>query len=480
MKKLFFALALVQLVPVWAPVYFPTQDGAAHVYNAAVIRELALGHHNRLTQTYELDLRPHPNVVSHIVLALLLGVFPPAAAEKILVSAIVVLFLGAVWLFAGALDPGARVYAYLALPLAHHQLLQYGFYNFCIATALSLMVIAFWWKRRYVAVAILLVVCYFSHPLPTAFAVMAIGIEWLLTLRTEPFRQHARRLLALVPVLPLLDWYAMQNIGKSGRPGWTALERLRFLAQTEICVTFDYRQRYAGTAIFAATAALMIVTAMIERRRRGAAAFLVILAVLFVIYMIAPADAAGGAFVLQRLALLAAVAPLPWLTPRLPRPWQIALAAAMATISIAQAAFLTVCDRRVSRQAVALVRAARRTPPDHTMLPLIGNRHLRGVAIQLLAHTSCYAATGGRLVDLDNYEPTTSYFPLRFRRGVAWRPPWDIEEDPNDVDLEAWTPIAEYVFTWRLRPDAPVYEALAPRYALVWSDANARIYRRRD
>src|SRR6185436_16447512 len=88
--------------------------------------------------------------------------------------------------------------------------------------------------------------------------------------------------------------------------------------------------------------------------------------------------------------------------------------------------------------------------------------------------------TAGAHVVLRRYGRTTSYFPLRFRRGVAWRPPWDIEEDPNDVDLEPWTPIAEYVFTWRLRPDAPVYAALAPRYALVWSDANARIYRRRE
>ena len=39
MKTLFFALALAQIVPVWAPVYFPSEDGPEHLYNAWVMRE---------------------------------------------------------------------------------------------------------------------------------------------------------------------------------------------------------------------------------------------------------------------------------------------------------------------------------------------------------------------------------------------------------------------------------------------------------
>lgn len=478
MKKLFVLLAFVQLVPVWAPLYFPTQDGATHVYNAWAMRELALGHDNLVTRTYEFDRQPHPNFVSHIVLAVLLGVFKPAVAEKLLVSAIVLLFLGAVWFFAGILDAGARVYAFLALPLAHHQLLQFGFYNFCIATALALIVIALWWKRRHVAVAVLLLVCYFSHPLPTAIAVMAIGIEWLLTLRQEPFRRHAARLLAIVPVLPLLEWYAQQGIGRAGTEVWTAWDRVKFVAATEDIVTFDGAQRILGIAIFVTLVALMIATAFLERHRRGATPLLAILAATIVLYIVEPPEAAGGAFVLQRIALFLVLLPLPWLTPRLPRAVRIALVAALSIASVAHAAFLAQRDRDMSRETTALVRAAEHIPPEHTFMALVGNRRPPGAFMALFAHTSSYAALDRRLVDLDNYEPTTGYFPLKFRTGVRWRHPQDIEQHPANLNVDPWVPRAEYVFTWRLSDDAPVFRSLDTCYALVWRSAEARVYQR--
>ena len=86
--KLFLVLALLQLVPVWAPVYFPTSDGPSHLYNAFVMRELLLHHGGPIAETYAIDWHPYPNVLCHIVLAMLLGIFSGAVAEKILVSAI--------------------------------------------------------------------------------------------------------------------------------------------------------------------------------------------------------------------------------------------------------------------------------------------------------------------------------------------------------------------------------------------------------
>src|SRR5205085_4876619 len=210
--RLFLVVALMQIVPVWSAPYFPTADGPAHLYNAWVMRELVLGHDNAVTRTYAIDAKPYPNLLDHLALAVLLGEFPPPVAEKVFVSGIVLLFLGGLWLFAGAVDPRASLFAFLGVPLAHHLLLQSGFYNFSLGAGLYFITVAVWWRRRkrddgqtIVIVAILLLLCYFAHPMPALLAIGTIGLLWLAALRGR----HARHLLAFVPVLPLLAWFLL-------------------------------------------------------------------------------------------------------------------------------------------------------------------------------------------------------------------------------------------------------------------------------
>jgi hypothetical protein len=126
----------------------PDRGRPAHLYNAWVLRELALGHDNAVTRTFAIDAKPYPNLLDHIALALLLGEFPPRVAEKVFVSGILLLFLGGLWLFAGAVDARASLFAFLGVPLAHHLLLQSGFYNFSLGAGLYFITVAVWWRRR--------------------------------------------------------------------------------------------------------------------------------------------------------------------------------------------------------------------------------------------------------------------------------------------------------------------------------------------
>ena len=38
-KHLFVVLLVLHLIPIWIFAYFPSQDGASHVYNALVLKE---------------------------------------------------------------------------------------------------------------------------------------------------------------------------------------------------------------------------------------------------------------------------------------------------------------------------------------------------------------------------------------------------------------------------------------------------------
>ena len=135
---LFLALALLYLIPIWSVDHLPTSDGPSHLYNAWILHELIAGDTGTISRHYAIDWRPHPNWIGQAALALLMSIVPPVIAEKILFSAIVLLFLWTIWMLAGR-------YAFIAFPFAYHHFLQRGRYDISIAIAIFLLIVAVWW-----------------------------------------------------------------------------------------------------------------------------------------------------------------------------------------------------------------------------------------------------------------------------------------------------------------------------------------------
>src|SRR5437016_554073 len=91
-RPLFWALAILQLLPIWCVRYLPMVDGPSHVYNSWIFRELLLHRGGLIAQYFEIDWHPHPNWIGTAVMAVLMTIVPPIVAEKLFVSAIVLLF----------------------------------------------------------------------------------------------------------------------------------------------------------------------------------------------------------------------------------------------------------------------------------------------------------------------------------------------------------------------------------------------------
>src|SRR5216684_257598 len=81
----FAFLCLLYLAPVWIFPYLPTQDGPSHVYNAIILKDYGRPD-TRYQEFFELRLEQFPNWISHALLFVLLHVFPPLIAEKLLAS----------------------------------------------------------------------------------------------------------------------------------------------------------------------------------------------------------------------------------------------------------------------------------------------------------------------------------------------------------------------------------------------------------
>ncbi len=87
LRRLFFALALLYILPFWTVRYLPTVDGACHTYNAWIMRQLGnVQEYPLFHQYYEINWKPFPNWISQGTMALLMFVVPPLVAEKLLVS----------------------------------------------------------------------------------------------------------------------------------------------------------------------------------------------------------------------------------------------------------------------------------------------------------------------------------------------------------------------------------------------------------
>jgi hypothetical protein len=293
-------------------------------------------------------------------------------AEKLFVSAIVLLFALAMWLYAGAVDRARSMNALLALPFTYNWLLQAGFYNFSIGVALAFLDIALWWRRRaIVPVALLLVVCYFAHPMAMLFACGAIGLIWIATTRKW------RELLVFVPVAPLLIWYARQPVTTSSNGGRESIGELaKMLFGARIAWTFDRAQMVFGACVVALIVLSMILKPFVLGRDPENI-FLLLTVILLVAYIASPANAAGGSFLRERLTLFIYLTPIAWLgQARAPvLHWILCMA---IVINIA---YLTICYWRVEPVIEQFVRVADAAERDSTIVAII-NRHLpRGANI---------------------------------------------------------------------------------------------------
>jgi hypothetical protein len=401
-----------------------------------------------------------------------MSVVSPVTAEKLVVSAIVLLFLGGCWRLAGVIEPERRIHALLVMPLAYHLLFQMGFYNYSLAVALVPFALASWWRTPGWRAGAWLLLCYSAHVLPAAVAVLFVVILGVC-------RKQWRALLAVLPVTALLAWFFLQPQPPGGTWTWTGAVLWKPLLQTFLLLTFDLRQLILGTAL-AIALALLIVTTFWQRGRawRESDLFLLLTVVATALYLAAPISVEEGLVLKARLLIFPYLVLLPWLTPRLGRLY-IPLAIIFALVATANVVFLRDAWKRNDRLMARAVAPLHTAAPLHTIVPLIFDRTSQYSTLPLLSHAMSYGAAERRLVDLGNYEAGLGFFPVQFRPGIRRPTIFSLETAPADYDPTAWVDAVDYIYTWKMPPDAPLMARLDEHYDLVVDEGDARLYARR-
>jgi hypothetical protein len=226
-------------------------------------------------------------------------------------------------------------------------------------------------------------------------------------------------------------------------------------------------------------------------------ALLIAVALTVLAYFLAPSSLAGGAFVNTRLSLFPFFTLILWLGTfsfgAMAR-WLIQTGAALTALALL--ALHASAYVQLNEYLAEYLSVEGQLQPNTTLLPLTFTRSLRdsplaGVKVGAFRHASGYLAACAGVVELENYEATTGYFPVHFKEELnpfVFLSPEGrgtdigLQAEPPRVDIAAYEERTgksiDYVLLWNVRPeqrDEPagraIFEQLEEGYDLVFTSS---------
>jgi hypothetical protein len=509
---LFLALLVLHVLPLWAFRYFPSQDGPSHLENAVILREYHRDDRPLLRTFYTLSSDFDPNWFGHLALAGLMFLVPPLVAEKILLTGYLVLLPLAARYALNGVRPGVGWLAVLTFPFLQHFLYHMGFHNFCYSLGVLFLVVGYWLRhadqfgvRQTLTLAVLIVLLYFCHLVAVVMALMLIGtlaVGW--TLLDRRGRRLVGPALAFVPAIALgLAFLGRQ--GQAMRWEFTPSVLLARLLELEVLVSYLNLERLFSRLTFVGLAVLTVVVLLVRWRarlleRRDLLLAAVGLAV--VAYLTAPSAVSGGSFLNTRLSLFVFLFLILWLGvhpfgPRLKRTVQ----AAAAVVSLALLGLHAWAYAEFNTHLAEFAAVEDRLPPGTTVLPLtFAHKSEAGglgqAKVGAFRHAAAYLTLRGDVVELENYEANTTYFPVRYRPelnpfdriGRENAPDKGLQATPPQVQFLTYPERVDYVLLWNVTQDtrnssagAAIFDQLGRDYQRVeMTPGLIELYRRKE
>lgn len=456
------ALAL-QLLPLLLLRRVVTVDGPAHLLGGSVLARYGDAGAEVVHRFYEVDLRPVPNLLTTVVLAGLLHVIGPDPAERLLVAAYVVLLVLGLRYALRGVDPRAGWLAVAALPFVGNYLFYYGFYNFCLGLALSLLVVGLALRRRdgwsplsCVGLAALLLVTWSAHLLPLLVAglfVVVVSVARAVDARRSGggFLRHLLGpTLAGLPVLALTLVFLAGSAAERGEPvrrSWVDLAT-GLLTLGRPLVVYSYAE-YVPAVVVAATLLVLAVRARGRPRTPERLALGVTTALCTLLYAVSP-DRYGPeyGFLNDRWSFFPPLFLLLWAAG--PPPSARARRAAVGALlgaALVLTAMRVPTEVRYQRDVAELLSVAADVPRGSALVrlqlwrdPPVGGP-VRNRARDPLRHEPSRLAVLVDGVDVGHYEAVYGYFPTRFRPGDDPRR----RLDPTLLGLDAVPPVIDLI-----------------------------------
>ena len=473
----YILLVLVLLLPVWINTYFVTLDGPCHLYNANILRNMALGQNTDFFgRFYAFNHDYVPNWFSHIVLAGLLNFCAPPFAEKLLISVYIIAFTGFTWLLVNQINGNNRLLAFTALPFVYTYVLQKGFYNFSFGLVFMLVLLWFHFTyqnrlRVWVFVCIetlLFTITYFVHPfgyllaggilfMHTFLASLTNKQPWALWL-SATFKKTVPLAIAVLPSAVMMLLFFLSRTAEPSRPNPETQDKLwEFLYHVTAIVNLTSAEEPYTEFVYRLFALLLgagLVVKLFLRRLSPYDSFLLMAAAMLWFYFHAPASFAGGGMINQRLMLIPFIVIIFWFASvSYPKIISILASIAAVVVTICLLAVRMPVHAKASDLTEDYLSASAYIKPYTTVLPLSYNHygtdrqgHNITSSIWIFFHSLDYMGAAQPLIMLGNYEAATNHFPL------VWQPTKDpfihlgknegIESTPPCVNFDQYKQVS--------------------------------------
>ena len=511
-------LLIIHLLPVWGFKYFPTQDGASHIYNSYVLKEYHKHENYRLREVYKLNATFFPNWTSHILLASLLYIFPPLVCEKIVLTLCIGLLPLSLLYFLNGVEKRNTVFGLLGFLFAYNYLLHMGFYNFVLSMSLFFFALGYWWRVKdklrltnMIVLYVLLLATYFTHYHSYALLIVSLTFFALYTPvytilhevfgHKEPsqplmsrFTERAMRfkstvifLVGLIPAYVILFsyyFYLSNTHGSGGNyKGFGWLNDYFFSMKSLVSFRDDHVLIGRALLIFFAIALVLTVINRIRQYQQFRESeawketgerlwtravsrmdgFLLMAILITIMYFITPWSGYSGGWINDRFHLYIFLVLLPFFAVNMHRYANYAMAGVIIVLSLWHLGY-NVHTYALLNRDIAEALSLEGIDEEDTILasepPEWGGFSdalgFEPKYVEPFGHIECLLATNKGIAYLDNYEANTDHFPLQYKQ----------KELP-----------ADYAIIWRTAYDDVA--GLEEEYERIDANDYNRLYRRK-
>lgn len=437
----FLGVSVIALVPCFWHRRIEGSDLPSHVYNAWLAE---LIRHGRAPGLW---IAPQwTNVLFDWLLSGLGSVFGLYAAEKIAVSACVLIFFWGAFALATA---ASRRPAWVTLPfiaiIAYGWTFEMGFLNYYLALGLSFFALAIFWRtsglERWAAAAFVPLI-YMAHPLGLLWLMFAAAFVWI----SEQAPKRYQIALPLVSAVLLCAFTALINHRYAGSrpPGasfYNGMDQLvlfgaryyvpevALLCFCILCIVSDVSRRWNEQRLWKAYAIPVQLYAL-----------LTLGAMILPDTIYSPRYAVSVTYLVPRLTSISAIVAACVLAVVHPRKWHTVGLAAIAAIFFA---FLYQDTGTLNRMEQEIETMVHELPQGQRVLATLSP----GLTSRILIHHVVDRACIGWCYSYENYEPSSRQFRIRAKPG-----------NPvvmADADASGDATIGEYVVQ---EADLPLYQ----------------------
>ena len=517
-------LLVLHLLPVWGFKYFPTQDGASHIYNSYVVKEYHNHENYRLREVYELNATVFPNWTSHALLVVLLYVFPPLVCEKIVLTLCIGLLPFSLFYFFNGVQKKNMVFGLLGFMFAYNYLLHMGFYNFVLSMSLFFFALGYWWRVKdklrltnIIVIYVLSLVTYLTHYHSYALLIMSLTFFPLFLSAydvlhrvwgnhketSQPLSQrlkesvvrHKPTLTFIGSLIPayfiLFSYYFYLTNNHGGNSNHKGIEWLNdYFFGMKSLVSFQDDQVLIGRVLLVFLAIVFVLT-IINRIRQWYQfreseewketgerlwtravtrmdGFLIMSVVITAMFYIAPWSGYSGGWINDRFHLYIFLILIPFFAVNLHRYINYAVAGIIIALSLWHLGYHAHTYSLLNRDIANAISLEGMDEKDTILTSEPGE--WRGLSdslgfepkyIEPFGHLECLLAVHKGIAYLDNYEAGTDHFPLRYK---------------EKEDREEKYP-ADFAIIWRT--EYGDISGLEEEYDLIDSNDYNRLYRRK-